>query len=363
MKVSGFGVLTTKGLDIFAYCKLNDISLEFTDFLATSKNVDMNVLADSADPTYGSITKEELITDLIGSTYYEAPISVADKHYLTEDSTYLPLLLSIISNDYSEDLSIYSLFLLAKDPQTIKATISVPTNFTVGNTVTSSNGATGTIDYINTATKEIYITNITPSLTGEGFVVGINVHDDVVLVDEAITAVDEAEYCVYMGCPSYDERMSFYVDDETGFAIGQTITTASGKSAEITDLSGNLMVINRDNVLKFALGDTITNGVETTTIISNPEVDLDESIILPITYITDGADILLRLSIRNTSGFPRNITFLNTAIREIEVHNSSSDSHLDLRTLPLIYTSEVARDLRNLKRKVDALVYKNGLKI
>lgn len=361
MKVSGFGVLTTKGLDIFAYCKLNDISLEFTDFLATSKNVDMNVLADSADATYGSITKEELITDLTGSTYYEAPISVSDHHYTTEDSTYLPLLLSIISNDYTEDLSIYSIFLLAKDPQTIKATITTPTNFTVGNTVTGSNGATGTIDYINTATKEIYITNITPSILGDGFVVGINVHDDVVLVDEAITAVDEAEYCVYMGCPSYDERMSFYVDDETGFAIGQTITTASGKSAEITDISGNFFVVNRNNILKFSNGDTITNGVESTTIISIPAIDFDESSVLPVTYISDGADILLRLSIRNTSGFPRSVTFLDTAIREIEVHNASDDAHIDVRLLPLLYSSEIARDLRDLKRRVDALVIKNGL--
>lgn len=363
MKVSGFGVLTTKGLDIFAYCKLNDISLEFTDFLATSKNVDMNVLADSADATYGSITKEELITDLTGSTYYEAPISVSDHHYTTEDSTYLPLLLSIISNDYTEDLSIYSIFLLAKDPQTIKVTISNPTNFEIGNTVTGSNGATGTIDYINTATKEIYITNITPSILGDGFVVGINVHDDVVLVDEAITAVDEAEYCVYMGCPSYDERMSFYVDDETGFAIGQTITTASGKSAEITDISGNLFVVNRNNILKFSNGDTITNGVESTTIISIPAIDFDESSVLPVTYITDGADILLRLSIRNTSGFPRSMTFLDTAIREIEVHNASDDAHIDVRLLPLLYSSEIARDLRDLKRRVDALVIKNGLNI
>jgi len=361
MKVAGFGVVTIKGLDIFDYCKTNDLSLDFTNFLVTNKQLPIATLADSGDATYGHISKPELLTELSASDYYEGIISSTDQNLITEDSSYLPLLLSVISNDYSEDLSIYSIFLLAKDYETKKIKITTPANFVVGNGITCSNGATGIIDYIDSTEKEIYITTIVPNIFGIDFVVGTTVQDDVVGVAENIISVDYSEYCVYMGCPAYDEVVDFYVSDSTGFAIGNTITTTGGASAEIENINGNNLTVSRNNVFRFEEGNVVTNGVVSTTVGSACVVNLTESSVVPLSYISDGADILLRIALRSTSGFPRNITFLSTAIMEINIHDASDSSHLDFRLLSALYTAEVAYDLRKLKERLDGIVKLNGL--
>lgn len=361
MKVSGFGVITIKGLDIFDYCKVSEEQLQFTNFLVTNKQLSLSVLADSNDATYGHISKPELLEELSASDYYEGVISSTDTNLITEDSSYLPLLLSILSNDYSEDLSIYTIFLLAKDYETKRLKIATPANFVIGNTTTCSNGATGLIDYIDVAEKEIYVTNITPNFLGVDFIVGMTVQDDVVGVSENISAVDYSEYSVYMGCPAYNEVQDFYVNDVAGFAIGNTVTTTGGASGEVLDINSNVLTISRNNILRFAVGDTLTNSVVTTTIISDPSVNLTDSTILPLSYISDGADLLLRISLRSTSGFPRNISFLSTAIMEINIHDASDSSHLDFRLMSALYTADVAYTLRLLKSRVDAIVSLNNL--
>lgn len=361
MKVSGFGVVTIKGLDIFDYCKVNEEELQFTNFLVTNKQLSLSVLSNSGDSTYGHISKPELLEELSVSDYYEGVISSTDTNLITEDSSYLPLLLSILSNDYSEDLSIYTIFLLARDYETKKLTIATPSNFVIGNSVTCSNGATGLIDYIDVAEKEMYVTNITPNFLGVDFIVGTTVQDDVVGVSENISSVNYGEYSVYMGCPAYNEVQDFYVNDATGFAIGNTITTTDGAIGEILDINSNVLTISRNNIFRFVIGDTITNGVVSTTITSSSVVNLTESTILPLSYISDGADILLRISLRSTSGFPRNISFLSSAIMEINIHDASDSSHLDFRLMSALYTADVAYTLRLLKSRVDAIVSLNNL--
>ena len=258
MKVSGFGAVTTKGLDIFEYCKTNAVELEFTTFFATNKGLSLSQIAEPL--LYADMLKSGLETDLSGNEYFEGSISGAD-HYIAQNSVYLPLLLSLVSNDYNEDLQISTVFILAIDPE------------------------------------------------------------------------DGEEYVVYVGCPAYDEQQTFSVDDSTGFVVGDVITTAGGARAEILAINGNTFRINRQTVIRFENGEVVDSGVVTATIISDPRVDVVNSTVLPLTYITDGANILLRTSLRSTSGFPKNIRFLSTAVTEIEIHDVSPTAHLDIRAM------------------------------
>lgn len=290
MKVAGFGVVTTKGLDIIDQAILADAPLEITDFYATTLPLTLEQLADPSDPTFGDMTRAQLEAELVSHNYYTAPVSGGEQNLMQQDASYLPLLLSIISNDYEEDMEIHTIFILAKEPST-----------------------------------------------------GI-------------------EHVIYMGCPAYDEVLDMLVDDASPFAPTQTIqVTTSNAQGQISAITGDIVTFKRDNIFRFNPGETITNGSDTAVILSTPTVNLTASTLLPVPYLSDGADIVLRTNLRSTSGFPRNITFLNTAIAEIEAHNANDGSHLDIRLLTALYTAQVARDVRDNKDRMDALVHLNGL--
>jgi len=350
MKVSGFGVITSKGLSVIEYCKLNSVALQFTDFYATSLELSMVSVADPSEVTFADITRNQLETELASENFFSGGISASDRHFVSEDSTYHPILCSIISNDYNEDLNIYTIFLLARDPEGRKIKVADTSSFTIGNAISSSTGATGIIKDI-TAT-EIYIETL--DLTLGDFIVGATVSGQVIIESSL------PEIVFYKGVTSYDERIDFIVDDASSFSVGEILSTARS-SAEITDISGNQITANRITTTRFAFGDEVSNGTDTAILVSTPSVNLTDSIVLPLPYISDGADILLRINLRSTSGFPRNISFINTAIREIEVHDALDSSHLDIRLLQTLYTADVAYDLRRLKERLDGIVFKNSL--
>jgi len=66
-----------------------------------------------------------------------------------------------------------------------------------------------------------------------------------------------------------NDRGYFTVTSATGFAVGGNITTDAGAStATIYSISGNTIYV-KDIVGSFDLGDTITDGVDSTTLTSN----------------------------------------------------------------------------------------------
>jgi len=371
MKISGFGTVTKKGLEIFKYCKLNAVALEFNEYYATSSNVALSTLADSNNATYSNIVDKELedILDGASETYAIGNIS-ASESYSSSDQTTLPLLMSLVSNDYTEDLNIYTIFLTAKDPTSLK--ISVPSgtasSYAEGNVVEDlTTFATGTIQHIDTTNDILYVRDIELSTSGATFVVGNTIRDNTTLASQTMSVVADCHYVVYTGCPAVDERQDIWVADPSSFtAVTGYISNSAGASALIDSIVGNKLTVERKNVLKFSRGDGVDNTATyvatETEIVADPKLNLTASSILPLPYVSDGSDILMRITLRYSSGFPDDICFPNSAITEIEEHNNDTDeSHVDMRLQMLVNMSIERSDIRKNKQRIDAIVYRNSL--
>jgi len=388
MLVSGVGALTTKGLEIIDFCKLNDVSLDFKYFYATG-NLSLG-LADLTDPTdtpYNDITEDEFIYNLenVWSTgYYQGTVSTSES-IISNGQSVLPILMSIVSNDIEEDLDIYTVFISAKDQNGAKLTVADGSSFlTTPQTITigAPLNYTATLDYIDG--DDLYISNIQDSLatniTYDAFIaaVGTSTYGVVGVTDGSSslagsTNIGENVYVVYKGTLRYDERLNITLDDTSAFSATSTISNAAGAVGIVAAVNGNILTVDRSNIFTFSNGETVDDSdpfvAATATITAKPSVDTTNSSIVPVRYTSDGSSILLRINLRTTSGFPQSMNFLNTSVTEIEIHNSDeSDSHLDIRLEMLRTYSYYAQYIQNnydqiqsLKNQLNAIITANGL--
>ncbi len=369
MKVSGFGTITKKGLEIFNYCKLNAIAISFQKYIATERQVPLTQLSNDAVSPYREMTAYELAQSLSGTSdsYVEGNIAVGDNFTTSQDNTHLPLLMSLVSNDYNEDLNIYSIFLTAEDPTSASLTISDVTSFNAGDSVADlTTGATGVIVTVNATDRIIEVENVTPTLVnGGGFVSGNIVRDTTTSTDATITASGFVPYVIYQGCGAYDERLSVNVASASTFSASGAISNSTGASGTVVSIIDNEIILNRLNVRKFNSGDLVDSEfpyvTSETNITNTPVVDLSTSTSIPIPYISDGSDMLLRITLRYSSGFPSDLTFPNTSITEIEMHDVEDSTHLDFRLNSALSLAKVSKDLRELKARLDAVVHRNSL--
>jgi hypothetical protein len=73
-------------------------------------------------------------------------------------------------------------------------------------------------------------------------------------------------------------------------------------------------------------------------------------ILIPITLTHGSAiDIPIRTNLREASGFPLNLLFINTQAVEIDIHNGADDSHLDIRFAHFSDISQIRQEIRDLK--------------
>ena len=371
MQVSGIGSITTIGLRIFSYCRLNDVALTFRNFVVSDYAI---TLANLSDPSYlgayGALTKNALL-DLVGASnkYFVGNVNVADKESTLTNSTQLPLLMSIVSNSINEEISFKTAFILARDENGTKLTVADTSALSLYDTIyDDTTGASGRIQSIDSARGDIYLALIVPSATPTlDFIAGHDVYESTAVATKiAITTQEDAEYVVQQTSLVVDERLTVKVVDASTFSVSGSISSEDGASGTVTAIVGDTLTVNRSNIIPFVKGDKLDNtavySAQATTIYDTVIVDVATSVVMPVVYISEGSDLLLRVIIRDSSGFPANMNFINTAINEIEEHNADgSDTHLDMRQMILINMSKQGRDIRRNKDRIDALVLLNGL--
>lgn len=387
MLVSGVGALTSKGLEISDFCKTNDVSLDFKYFYVTDNlSLSLDNLTDPTHSPYNDITEDEFAYNLenVWSTdYYRGGVSTSES-IISNGQSILPILMSIISNDIEEDLDIYTVFISAKDQNGAKITVADGSTFlTAPQTITFGapfNG-TATLDYVDG--NDLYVSNIQSSLavnlTYAEFVNAVTTSLTVTGgIDGASTLasssdIDEAVYVFYKACLRYDERLDITVADATNFSAGSTVTNPTGALASVTNVSGSILTVNRLNTNNFSNGENVDyNNPYTaadTTITAVPTVNTTSSSVVAVRYTSDGSDLLLRINLRSTSGWPQDLTFLNTAVNEIEIHNADdNDTHADIRLQMLVNAAHYGRDIRenadqieSIKNQLNSIITANGL--
>lgn len=373
MKVGGLGSLTQKGLQIITFCLGNGAPLQFKKFFATNKIVDFNILGNPADTIYAEMTREQLLTHLSASEYYEGNICKGEP-ILSSGYAILPVLLPLISNDYSKDIEISSIFMTSDDPNGIKILptltgipfITIPQTVTFGAPISGYSGKLFAIE----GGTELYIKELQDSfgasITFEQFktLIGSSIVGITGSIEGSasfkIDDCSELEMVMYKCCGAYEEVIDIELVDASAFSVGGYISNNKGAIGYILGKTGNILNVVRKNVYQFNDGDEVDN-VETyfsakTTINGTPILNITMSSVLPITYIADGASILIRVNLRHTSEWPKNLLFLNSAVVEIEIHNSDeNDSHLDLRMQDIVNFSLLGADVRKLFERVDAI--------
>jgi len=387
MLVSGVGALTSKGLEIADFCKLNDVSLDFKHFYVTDNlSLTLTNLTDPTHSPYNDITDEEFVYNLenVSSTdYYRGSVSTSES-LISNGQSVIPILMSIVSNDIEENLDIYTVFISVKDPNGAKITVADGSTFlTTPQTITfgAPFSGTATLDYIDG--NDLYISNIQSSLavklTYDEFIAEITTSLTVTGGTDGASSltssanVDDANYLFYKGCIRYDERLDITVANATNFSAGSTLTNPTGAVASVTNVAGSVLTVNRTNTSIFSNGENVDYNspysAPDTTITAIPIVNTTSSVVTAVKYTSDGSDLLLRINLRSTSGFPQDLTFLNTAVTEIEIHNAdTSDTHPDIRLQMLVNASIYGSDIRynydqivSLKNQINAIITANGL--
>jgi len=325
MKRSGTGCITDKGQAIALYCKTNTVALPFTNFYFSEYSSTLDVLTDSSS-IFDDMTAATLETTFGSSAFYNNGPTTYNDSLFAGDATVLPLLCSLPSNAFVQDVNLKTIFITVTDPVD-----SIEKVF-----------YTGCFSY--SELLDILVVDASAISVGE-FIInnGNGAVGEVMGKSTNTLSIDMQDTNDFAAADSIDDvatgTVRLTLDAVTSYAVGDTITgDTSGASAVIT---------NKDVPNKYLYVGTVTGGpfqveaVDTatanitvadgqylteTTTVTTVSTSLTDSTILTHEYIS-GTQINMRINLRYTSGFPDDISFINTQIIEINEHNFDATSH------------------------------------
>jgi len=340
MKVAGTGCLTTSARDLIIDTLLNQEDFNFKKFYVSDYS---QTLAQLTTPsTFENFSEDKLISTLAtaGALSFPGDVTPGTSTIIEAGSTILPLTIKLLANAIPFDIGIKTVFALAEDLRGAKIELTnsgEAATFSVGETITQGT-STAVITYIED--EFLYVNEIKDSSvdgTYTDFTAGAVTGSSGGSSDIISSATNDV--VIYSGCVSYDEILTFIVDTPANFTVGNYIVNDASVPARASIFSvhpSGTIRVNRINTENFNKGDLLDDvGSSTTapyasldgTILSNPETDTTNSTVQTFTYNADGAVSIFKINLRFSSGFPTNLNFLNTAVQEIEDHESVADAH------------------------------------